>query len=459
MVAMLNGHTPSVPEKRPVSRHPLGELPANWEEQEDELNSLGSLSSPQTPMSPADTGYATASSIRELITRERFTRSKLIRMEVNASARLEMQLQNLNIKKNTMSQQTDLGASPSLRDRIVNRETGSDGKPIYTFEAGRPGGMCVYFLKGFCSLGNKCRYVHDDCDDGRFVKITGMPYEATHGDVIEFFKPIKLTMERITFIRNAGCKPSGSAIIEFADRNEALLAQSKDRSYITVERYVLLYPSSRMEQLWHQDKNEQRLRELQPKMMHMPTHTAHAGVMGQKPAAAHAPFTPMPFTPMPHMRASHTSHQQSPLYSTSTMMGLTPSPLLQMNSAATTPVSSSFMRQQAHIAEDDTMRNLLSTLNEADDEHQAPPSKAAPQVPSNLDWFSQLDDLTLAPQAPVEAQREATPSFTPTHQVIEALTGLGYDDSKSREIVKALQGVNMKSRQDEDDMPTLLPMA
>ena len=455
--------------KRSGTRLPLGALPANWEDQ--------APMSP-TPMtdSPTDPAKSLSRALADLITRERFNRNKLIRMEVNGSARLEMKLQNINIKKYTSHEEEAPESTPRLRDRVVSRDVTVSGKPIYTFKAGEVGGMCVYFLKGFCSLGNKCRYVHDECDDGRFVKITGMPYDASASDVIDFFSPISLAFARITFIFSQDCRPSGSAIIEFTDRKEALLAQSKDRTFFTVDRYVLLYPSSRMEKIWHEDNNNKRMANMQPKLMQMPAaQAAHAAAVDHNNnKSAHS-------TPLSAQHSNSTANspimrqmmQGTPMMSTPSVMGLTPSPAMPSVASAATPASPCVF-VQAHAVpvaqktpqvpaftqqEDDTMRSLLSTLDEVDDD--VPPlALMDAKEEQNLEWISQLNASLAQQRAPRTVAPPAPPApVAPANSLFEALSGLGYSAGNCAEIVQTLTAKCPVGSNDHDGMPTLLPIA
>eukprot|EP01059_Diplonema_ambulator_P032438 TRINITY_DN635_c0_g1_i1.p1 TRINITY_DN635_c0_g1~~TRINITY_DN635_c0_g1_i1.p1 ORF type:complete len:469 (+),score=142.49 TRINITY_DN635_c0_g1_i1:56-1408(+) len=400
-----------VAQVRKVNRQPLGEVGNTmWGEEEEEEG---------------------AGDMKGLIARERLARNKISRLALTEAARLEMQLQNLNIKKNSNRGEEGVDANSSSffttpkkdqSPQVIERETTSDGQVIYDFKPGTPGGMCVYFLKGFCSLGNKCRYVHDETDDGRFVKVTGMPYDVTVDKIIEFFSPLKIRPENVMFITPNG-KPTGSAIIEFLDRKEALLSQSKDRSHITEQRYVLLYPSSRKEKMWHM---------------------SHA----MKVVVPQSCGTPMRGTP-----------------GSGLSMGLTPSPMLSIGGN----------REQAagHREVDHTTRSLLSTLNEADEESPkkavlSPIGTPAVLEPPPLikrmnadDWLTHLQ-LSLK----TSTSNQSIPSLvTAPHSYVEsALAGLGYNSVACNEILKALQEINTKSKlpfQNPDfpaDMPSLLPL-
>eukprot|EP01060_Flectonema_neradi_P027517 TRINITY_DN37121_c0_g1_i1.p1 TRINITY_DN37121_c0_g1~~TRINITY_DN37121_c0_g1_i1.p1 ORF type:complete len:486 (+),score=120.33 TRINITY_DN37121_c0_g1_i1:57-1514(+) len=401
--------------------------------------------------------------LRGLISKERLARSKIQRMEVTESARLEMQLQNLNIKKNgskVREEQEAMGVLSTPKKGDVNREYGVDGKPIYNFKSGTPGGMCAYFLKGFCSLGNRCRYVHDDMDDGRFLKVTGMPYDATPEMVIDFFKPLQLAADKIFFIVGKEGKPTGSAVIEFRDRNEALVAQSKDRKHITESRYVLLYPSSRKEKLWHTENAASTAAAINTPS----SKSVSSRMMPQTPIDKFGQMSPL--TPIQQLQYQS---QIMPCMSgmtgsmTSSPMGLTPSPLSALRGAvgAPTPTSSKNNNNMSMppvlLPDDDqTTRSLFS--------EDAPTPNLLPKSASSMsnnDWLvhlqntlDQTDDSTMSiPNLVV----------TPTDTAVTKLLGIGYTRPNCDNIIRILEELGTKTKLPFEDkaqheMPSLLPM-
>eukprot|EP01064_Diplonema_japonicum_P003041 TRINITY_DN119_c6_g1_i1.p1 TRINITY_DN119_c6_g1~~TRINITY_DN119_c6_g1_i1.p1 ORF type:complete len:499 (+),score=117.03 TRINITY_DN119_c6_g1_i1:71-1498(+) len=446
--AMMRGIPTMVPQTMPV-----------LQQQQQQQNVRQQMSVQQTKRVRQPLGDANSSmwdeeecdaacDLKTLIAKERLARNKISRLALTEAARLEMQLQNINIKKNsnrTSEDELNSFFSTPKKDpstpQVVERDVTADGKPIYDFKPGTPGGMCVYFLKGFCSLGNKCRYVHDETDDGRHVKVTGMPYDVTIDVIINFFCPLKVRPENITFITSNG-KPTGSAIIEFFDRKEALLSQSKDRAHITEARYVLLYPSSKKEKMWH----------LQT---------------GGKHQTVQPMYTPSPVQPV----------MRQMVQPTPSTMGLTPSPMLSIGQmgpiSPVSTVSSPVARKQEE--EDETMRSLLSTLNEEDDEKVPMPSKTKDLPPIGTamgppplinrmntdDWLSHLQ-LSLS----ASATNQSIPSLitAPDNKIITALSELGYNNTACSEIIKALQEITAKAKlplqnKPLDDLPSLLPMS
>ena len=211
-------------------RVPLGELPINYESE---------CSDP----------------VKAFIERERAQRQQIERMELTESARLEMNVQNLNIKKNgqqfglpsTPNHNREPAQSPATCERAEN----ADGSIRYEFNNNLPGGLCVYFMKGYCGLGSKCRYVHDSDDIGNMVKVTGMPYTSTADQVITFFSPIQLKPSSVRFLMSKEGRQTGTCFVEFESRKDALLALGKDRSFFNEHRFVLLYASSKIEREWY----------------------------------------------------------------------------------------------------------------------------------------------------------------------------------------------------------------
>ena len=418
----------STPFKREF-RSPLGDMNSTQEEPVDDL--------------------------RGLVSKERLARSKIQRMEVTESARLEMQLQNLNIKKNGSKVREELealGVLSTPKKGDVNREYGMDGKPIYNFKSGTPGGMCAYFLKGFCSLGNRCRYVHDDMDDGRFLKVTGMPYDASPEMVIEFFKPLVLTSDKVFFIAGKDGKPTGSAVIEFRDRNEALVAQSKDRKHITESRYVLLYPSSRKEKMWHAENAAS-------------TQTSPISTPLSKSVNAGRVMPHMsPMTPIQQLQYQSQimpcmSGMSSPL--ASSPMGLTPSPLSAFRGAllgGPTPTSSASVMSVPPVLLPDDDQTTRSLFTEDTPTPNLLPKSASTM--SNNDWLVHL-------QSTLDQAEDSSISIpnlvvSPTDAAVTKLLGIGYNKPNCKSIIKILEELGSKTKlpfeQQSEEMPSLLPM-
>lgn len=207
-----------------------------------------------------------------LAQREKWGRLRIQRMALTEAARMEMHLQNLNVKRSgnvgingPLATAPFASPAPSMSPGVggFSPSTQSGGMPntcvrpeingevVYEFGNGMPGGVCVYFLKGYCSLGNRCRYVHDSRDPGHIVKITGMPYSATYEEVVRFFKPLEIAPGGIAFLHSAEGRPTGSAFVEFKDRHAALIAVGKDRAFFAAHRFVLLFASSMKEREYY----------------------------------------------------------------------------------------------------------------------------------------------------------------------------------------------------------------
>lgn len=207
-----------------------------------------------------------------LAQREKWGRLRIQRMALTEAARMEMHLQNLNVKRSTtvgangpLASAPFASPAPSMSPGVFSppAQAQSSGMPntcvrpevngevVYEFGNGMPGGVCVYFLKGYCSLGNRCRYVHDSRDPGHIVKITGMPYSATYEEVVRFFKPLEIAPGGIAFLHSAEGRPTGSAFVEFKDRHAALIAVGKDRAFFAAHRFVLLFASSMKEREYY----------------------------------------------------------------------------------------------------------------------------------------------------------------------------------------------------------------
>eukprot|EP01061_Rhynchopus_euleeides_P020616 TRINITY_DN33525_c0_g1_i1.p1 TRINITY_DN33525_c0_g1~~TRINITY_DN33525_c0_g1_i1.p1 ORF type:complete len:530 (+),score=211.31 TRINITY_DN33525_c0_g1_i1:226-1815(+) len=322
-------------------RAPLGELPMNSE-------------SPTDPL-------------KALVERERVQRLNIQRLEITESARLEMNVQNLNIKKNSQ-RAAEASGSPmahtpkhaegeSLCPKTCEREENADGSIKYDFSTGLPGGACVYFMKGYCGIGNRCRYVHDSTDPGAIVKITGMPYSCTVQNIIEFFAPLDLQEKDVTYIMSKEGKQSGSAFVEFASRKDALLALGKDRNFINAHRFVLLYPSSKVEREWFLKNPMPFSAHATPSQKKRPEHAA-----SPKTVTPAAPGSASPVTPQ-SVRATVPPSQLQALQSQSPLLN-------QLNVAAAT----SALQQGAHApAEEHKTPTPVKQLSF--DEQEDTPSK------------------------------------------------------------------------------------
>ena len=58
----------------------------------------------------------------------------------------------------------------------------------------------------------------------------GLPYSATHADILQFFAP--LSPISISFETDSLGRPSGEGEVVFSSREDALTAMKKDRGHI-----------------------------------------------------------------------------------------------------------------------------------------------------------------------------------------------------------------------------------
>ncbi|KAK3514393.1 hypothetical protein QTP70_017605 [Hemibagrus guttatus] len=65
-----------------------------------------------------------------------------------------------------------------------------------------------------------------------YIHMRGLPYQATAGDVINFFHPIRVAKVLIEYGPDG--RPSGEAAAHFTTRQDAMEAMTKDRQYIQV---------------------------------------------------------------------------------------------------------------------------------------------------------------------------------------------------------------------------------
>ncbi|KAI5613113.1 G-rich sequence factor 1 isoform X1 [Silurus asotus] len=63
-----------------------------------------------------------------------------------------------------------------------------------------------------------------------YIHMRGLPYQATAGDVINFFQPIRVAKVRLEYGPDG--RPSGEAEAHFTTRQDAVEAMTKDKQYI-----------------------------------------------------------------------------------------------------------------------------------------------------------------------------------------------------------------------------------
>uniref|UniRef100_A0A8C2B924 G-rich RNA sequence binding factor 1 n=1 Tax=Cyprinus carpio TaxID=7962 RepID=A0A8C2B924_CYPCA len=77
-----------------------------------------------------------------------------------------------------------------------------------------------------------------------FIHMRGLPYDATGEDIVKFFAPIRLVKVLVEYGPEG--RPTGEADVYFRTHQDAVLAMSKDREYIS-KQYVC---SSEITQMW-----------------------------------------------------------------------------------------------------------------------------------------------------------------------------------------------------------------
>lgn len=74
------------------------------------------------------------------------------------------------------------------------------------------------------------------------VRLRGLPYSCTEGDIIRFFSGLDVVEDGVTIILNRRGKSSGDAFVEFATKAMAEKALKKDRE-ILGNRYIEIFPA------------------------------------------------------------------------------------------------------------------------------------------------------------------------------------------------------------------------
>jgi heterogeneous nuclear ribonucleoprotein F/H len=78
----------------------------------------------------------------------------------------------------------------------------------------------------------------DHNDQLRFpIKMSGLPYRLSEREIIDWFLP--LTCARVRILKNRDNKPSGEAIAEFNNEEDANNAMKKNKKYLG-DRFVVL---------------------------------------------------------------------------------------------------------------------------------------------------------------------------------------------------------------------------
>merc|ERR1711931_321961 len=98
-------------------------------------------------------------------------------------------------------------------------------------------------MPGAAANNNKMVANNMDTDDG-YVRLRGLPYEATKKDIAAFFAGIEITPYGITLTMDQDGRPSGDAYVEFTSTEEAEKAMKKHKEKIG-HRYIEVFKSSK----------------------------------------------------------------------------------------------------------------------------------------------------------------------------------------------------------------------
>ncbi|XP_052185262.1 uncharacterized protein LOC127796896 [Diospyros lotus] len=83
----------------------------------------------------------------------------------------------------------------------------------------------------------------DSAEEGRVLRMRGLPFSAGKDDIIEFFKDFELGEDSIHLTFNSEGRPTGEAFVEFECAEDSKAAMGKDRMTLG-SRYIELFPSS-----------------------------------------------------------------------------------------------------------------------------------------------------------------------------------------------------------------------
>eukprot|EP00250_Pteridium_aquilinum_P012368 c20684_g1_i2 orf=172-963(+) len=86
----------------------------------------------------------------------------------------------------------------------------------------------------------------DDVEHTGVLRLRGLPFSVTKGEIIEFFNESSLEDENIHIVTHADGRATGEAFVEFSSAEDSKAAMKKDKMTLG-SRYVELFPSSRDE--------------------------------------------------------------------------------------------------------------------------------------------------------------------------------------------------------------------
>ncbi len=80
---------------------------------------------------------------------------------------------------------------------------------------------------------------------GHMIHMRGLPYEATQGDVFQFYAPLNPVEVRI--LREESGRPKGEADVDFGSQGDCMKAMEKNKQNMG-HRYIELFDRSQQQQ-------------------------------------------------------------------------------------------------------------------------------------------------------------------------------------------------------------------
>ena len=103
---------------------------------------------------------------------------------------------------------------------------------------------------------------------GSALKMRGIPFRATEGDVYAFFAPLRPTS--IEMLREGSGRPSGEARVFFSSRPELDDALQKDKQYMGTFLSIIVY---------HYDISDSKVHRMSYPRYRQPIHRAFPGTL------------------------------------------------------------------------------------------------------------------------------------------------------------------------------------
>lgn len=164
-------------------------------------------------------------------------------------------------KKTTPGSVDDSSDAPLTSDRVAwskssvgennlkNRETGINGGSSYRirgYGGGRSGNYGARGYKGnYRGGGHYGGGIRDGPHTG-FIRMRGLPFQATKQDVLDFFKDYKPIESSILLTYHVDGRATGEGYVAFDDASDAKAAMTMHRSTIG-SRYIELFISNKDE--------------------------------------------------------------------------------------------------------------------------------------------------------------------------------------------------------------------